>query len=349
MNFPSLALVQMDVIPGQPEQNLSTALRLLQEARNQGASLVAFPELCLSGYLIGDLWEEYSFVRDCVAAGHELVTAGRNLVLLFGNVGVDLEHPGEDGRPRRYNAAWLAEEGQLRRNPWTGLDFIPKTLLPNYREFEETRHFFDLRRLALERGVPVQSLFGIHEVKCGSGNLPLGVILCEDGWGEDYHLHLIPHLAEQGAQLVINLSASPYTRGKNGKRNRIFSQQATQSRIPIAYVNCIGAQNNGKTFFGFDGSSTFYGTNGQIRTTLPAWKECVQVIDGASPESVDSGNSCVSGISPSPSPWAGHSELRPEDVQTLIQVVRRYLEQSGIARVVVGVSGGIDSAVAAAL
>jgi len=343
-----IALAQMEVIPGQPEINLHNALRFLDLAREQGKALVAFPELCLSGYLIGDLWEEQSFVRDCLDAGNELVQASRGMSVVFGNVGLEPGHVGEDGRPRRYNAAWLGQNGELVPNVYTGFPFIPKALLPNYREFEETRHFFDLRRLALERGCSIYDLCGPQILRIGDASLRLGILLCEDGWGEDYGVHLVKHMADSAADVVLNLSASPYTRGKENKRNRVFMNQALEHKIPIGYVNCIGAQNNGKTFFGFDGGTVFYNTEGEITSQAQPWVESLLAYSNIpSPQdfsAVELDESLFSAISP----WTASSEFVPQDFETLRNVVARYLQNAGIQRVVIGVSGGIDSAVSAA-
>jgi NAD+ synthase (glutamine-hydrolysing) len=345
MDLSQLALAQMEVIPGQPEKNLHTALRLLEQARSQGSSLVVFPELCLSGYLIGDLWEEHSFVKDCLAAGEDLIAASQGLCVVFGNVGTDPRACNEDGRLRRYNAAWLATDGMVIPNLHAGLDFIPKTLLPNYREFEETRHFYDLRRLALERKVPLESLYGPHGVNLAGKQVSLGIVLCEDGWGDDYGVHLVPCLVEQGAELVLNLSASPYTRGKNEKRERVFSKLAQQCNVPVGYVNCTGSQNNGKTFFGFDGSSAIYGGDGCVLAASPPWKNGLLT---SSTNPIQNAN-LVEPSSLIASPWASTSEFVPEDHVTLQEVLRRYLTSASIARIVIGVSGGIDSAVSATL
>lgn len=338
-----LALGQMEVVPGQPWENLQRALKCIQDARAQGLTLLALPEFCLSGYLLGDLWEEQSFVQDCLDAGKELVAASTGITVVFGNVACDPSHCGEDGRPRLYNAAYIAHCGELVPNSYADLDFIPKSLLPNYREFEETRHFYDLRRLARERQVPMESLYGVHTV----GGVSLGIILCEDGWGDDYGENLVSHLARSGARLILNLSASPYTRRKNDKRNRVFAALALAERVPIAYVNCIGSQNNGKTFFGFDGCSTLYGSEGAILAAASPWKEELLTLSSSQPGAAPAQ---IRSPSEKASPWAGSdSEFESEDFTTLCNVIQRYLASAGLRKVVIGVSGGVDSAVAAAL
>ncbi len=139
-----VAIGQMEVIPARPDLNFKKAKSLVSDAKNQGADLLILPELCISGYLIGDLWEEQSFIEDCIHYGEEIRKLADGIAIAFGNVcwGGGYHH---DGRPRKVNALFVA---QNRR--WTNmcehltLPYQPKTLLPNYREFEESRHFTSL-------------------------------------------------------------------------------------------------------------------------------------------------------------------------------------------------------------
>ncbi len=329
-----VALAQMEVIPGRPDQNLATCLDLQRRGFDAGAEVVAFPELCLSGYLIGDLWEEESFVRECVEMGKELAALSTAGVTCFGNVGLETDMTGEDGRTRRYNAAWIAEAGKLKRHPGFDLPFFPKTLLPNYREFEETRHFFDVRRLALERGLPVEACIQPVPVRVPSGDRILGVYLCEDGWPDDYRLNVPGLLAEKGAELLVNLSASPFTLGKERKRHRVFANQARELCKPLVYVNCTGMQNNAKTLFSFDGSSTVYDHRGRVLFTATPFEARLDVV-----ETDDAG--------------ASGDPLEPPVAERIHACLKNtlgiYMKRFGLEKVVVGVSGGIDSAVSAAL
>ncbi len=338
----SVRIAQMEVIPGAIEQNLERALHWIHEAKEAGAELLVFPELCLTGYLIGDLWEEESFLADATWAGEQILAASQGVIVVFGNVAIDKENIGEDGRVRLYNAAFIAQNGSWMENQAIGFPFFPKTLLPNYREFDESRHFYDLRKLSLERHVPLTALLAPISVLIHKQEHRIALILCEDGWGDDYGISLVEHMSKRGAELVLELSASPYTREKNQKRERVFSAMAQQFQIGIAYANCIGMQNNGKTLFGFDGCSTIYAPSGAVVARAPLWQEHLlefdQIIVFPNEFPLES-----------LTPWAGKAALLPADVLSLENILKRYLQMYNIQNVVIGVSGGIDSAVSAAL
>ncbi len=329
-----ISLAQIEVVPGRPDRNLDTCLKAQKRAFSAGADIVVFPELCLSGYLIGDLWEEESFVRDCVEMGMELAVASKDGVTCFGNVGVDPHKSGEDGRPRRFNAAFISDCGRLVPHPTFSLPFVPKTLLPNYREFEEARHFFDLRRLAQESGIPFADAVQPVVATVCKKEMRLGVFLCEDGWHEDYFVDVPRLLAEKGASILINLSGSPFTLGKEDKRHRVFSAQAKSLKVPLIYVNCIGMQNNAKTLFSFDGNSCAYDKNGEIRYEAPAFEETDRVVD------LDL---------PVPGPLVSAPAEPAQIHRCIFNSVSKYMHRYGLEKVVIGVSGGVDSAVSAAL
>lgn len=333
-----IASAQIEVIPGRPDKNLVTCLDSLQRAFSIGADIVVFPELCLSGYLIGDLWEEESFVRDCVEMGAALAAASKEGVTCFGNVGIDTAKRGEDGRGRRFNGAYVSDHGQLKIHPVLKLPFFPKSLLPNYREFEESRHFFDLRKAAQEAGIPAKDAVCPVSVMVEGQDVSIGVFLCEDGWHDDYYLDVPGLLVEKGASVLINLSGSPFTLKKEQKRRRVFSAQAKNLGVPLVYVNCVGMQNNAKTLFSFDGNSTVYDSGGAVIFQAPTFEASLDVCD-------------VFRTVRDPA-----RDLPPEtvsDAERIYQCIRNsvstYMHRFGLEKVVIGLSGGIDSAVSAAL
>jgi NAD+ synthase (glutamine-hydrolysing) len=331
-----LALAQLEIKPGRPAENTARILATLGEARTAGARLVLFPEMAIPGYLLGDEWERSAFLRECEACGDAVVAASAGLTVVFGNVALDWARKNEDGRVRKYNALFVAEEGRLLV-PGNGLGypFVMKSLMPNYREFDDSRHFYDLRKVALERGRSPADLVVSVATRAGR----LGCTLCEDAWDDDYGFSPIRIMAARGeADLFVNISCSPYTFNKNHKRNRLFSSRAAEVGRPIAYVNNVGIQNNGKTVFTFDGASAVYGPGGSISECLPAFEEGLLTVDlPADPAA----------------PLARPIELKEDSISDLLTAVstgtRRFMKQLGVTRVVVGVSGGIDSAVVAAL
>ena len=144
-----IALSQFEIIPSMPADNAARMIKFIEEAKNNKADMIIFPELSISGYLIGDMWESESFIRECEELGEEIIKASKDIFVIFGNVAADRDKKNFDGRARKYNALFLAKDGKLIKNNLskTPYPFIIKTLLPNYKEFEDPRHFFSLKDL----------------------------------------------------------------------------------------------------------------------------------------------------------------------------------------------------------
>ena len=327
------ALAQIEVIPGRPQINTATMLREIEAARQDGAELIVFPEMAIPGYLIGDEWERLSFLRECEECGERIREASQDLTIVFGNVGLDPERCNEDGRIRKYNALFVAENGSFLHAHATPYSFVIKTLLPNYREFDDSRHFFDLRKLALELDTDVKQLIAPLKSRLGS----LGCLLCEDAWDGDYAISPVSILSDAGAQVLINISCSPFTLNKNHKRNRVFNAHAEAAACPMIYVNNTGIQNNGKTVYTFDGSSCVYDGHGNCFTPGKPFDAATTLTD--IPLNGDALGTPV--------------DLRDDGIEEIFTALqygaRAFLEATGIQSLVVGASGGIDSGVAAAL
>jgi len=340
-----IALGQMEVIPGRPDINAATMLEMMDQARRQKASMVVFPEMAIGGYLLGDKWEEEAFVRDCQGFGQRIIEASANLCVLFGNVGVDWRKKNEDGRVRKYNAFFVAQDGCALGGGNFPYPFRIKTLQPNYREFDDDRHFFSLGKLALEMGVSAESLLKPTTVVVGGQTVRMGCILCEDGWHEDYNVKPAAALAKNGPlDLIVNISSSPFTLGKNNKRNRVFSAQAKEAGVPLVYVNNVGLQNNGKTVYSFDGSSSVYNGNGGVIGVCPPFESTVKTLDI---DMASGGRSQP--LVEAPDENGADGDKTGAIYRALSYGVAAFLRQIGMSKVVVGISGGIDSAVAAAL
>lgn len=339
--LPPIALVQMEVRPGRPDLNAARMLEFIQQARQAGAEVVVFSELCLSGYLIGDLWELDALVEDFAVYSELIRQASQGLVVIFGNVVVDRERIGEDGRRRKYNAVQVCADGQYAARPGMppGLPegVQPKTLHPNYRFFDDDRHFYSLRKLAQEQGRPVYDWMVPFEIgRKDGGVFRFGVQLCEDIWCQDYCyegevLDTLKVYHQRGAQAVFNLSSSPWTWQKGEKRNRVVRDMLRRSPLPLFYVNQVGAQNNGKNLIVFDGDTTIYAPDGAILQRARPWRE--QVVLTRSPQET--------------APAQGEVEAVREAVLTGL----RHLDhiRDGENQFLVAVSGGIDSSVVACL
>ncbi len=329
----STRLIQMDIQPGRPADNCSFMLQKIQEAIADKIELIIFPEMSIPGYLLGDEWERLSFINECLDCNEAIREASNNIIVVFGSIAIDKNKKNEDGRIRKYNALFIAENRRFIPPQDTPYPFVIKTLLPNYRIFDDSRHFYDLRKLALELNTPISSL--IKPVR--TSKVRLGCMLCEDAWDDDYQTSPLTILAQAGAELLINASSSPYTYNKNNKRQRVFPQRCKKLGRPLIYVNNVGIQNNGKTVFTFDGASCIYDTHNNTVALEEKFKaaELTYKIP-------------LTGI-----PFGNPVELHNDDISSLADAIiygtGKFMRQCNINKITIGVSGGIDSAVAAAL
>lgn len=342
-----IAVCQMKVIPANPVENGIRIKQFVVDAlhrTNRQVDMVVFPELAVPGYLIGDIWEEQAFLRECQRVEQTLreYALEKCVTIVFGNVATTTTKQ-HDGRPTKYNALIVAHrrDDTLNLPEFTGAKkpFIAKTLLPNYREFDELRHFTPNKRTDNIRPVD------ISDMKSGMGKPPhvsglkVGFALCEDGWDDDYEIKPMQLLASRGAEILINHSCSPFTVGKNGKRNRVFGAHAKNAGVPLIYVNAIGLQNNAKTIFSFDGSSVLYDKNGNVVYESPMFEEDMFIYNTKT-------NEVTHRFTNVQKPQ--HTDIG-DIYNALVFSIREYCAQSGIQNVVIGSSGGVDSAVSAAL
>jgi NAD+ synthase (glutamine-hydrolysing) len=335
-----ISLAQIETIPGRPDVNAKKMLEIIHKSKNDAIDLLLFPEMSIPGYLLGDTWEQPAFLRDCEYWGKMVIDASENLCILFGNVAVDWNKKNDDGRVRKYNALFAAQNGKLLNEGNFPYPYRIKTLQPNYREFDDDRHFYSLRKLAEEMQVRVEDLLQPLPVCINGQHYKLGCLLCEDGWSDDYNIKPIPTIRQNGpVDLFVNLSCSPFTLGKNDKRHRVFSRMAREAGVPLIYVNNVGIQNNGKTLYAFDGCSTAYGPNGETLTHCHPFEEQV----------------CITSLKylNTSSPSLQVTVPNDNGIDSIFLCLRfgieRFLKQTGLSRIVIGVSGGIDSAVAAAM
>lgn len=330
-----IALGQMEIIPGRPDLNYAAMIAMITQAKAQQADMIVFPELAIPGYMVGDTWEQSAFLRDCEQWGNKIIDASDTICIIFGNVAIDWDKRGHDGRPRKYNACFIAYQGRLWGTDNYLYPFRIKTLLPNYREFDDARHFYSTKNLASELGVPIKDLLQPVHIEIKQQRLALGCILCEDGWPDNYSISPIQLLAQkEQLNLLINISCSPFTVGKNTKRHQVFSQQTKKLSVPLIYVNNVGLQNNGKTVYTFDGCSAIYNPKGDIIYQAAAF---------------------APGLTVFPLEYRHESLPVPNDtgIDSICHALRYgingFLQSITMEKVVIGLSGGIDSAVSAAL
>ncbi|MES2309274.1 MAG: NAD(+) synthase, partial [Verrucomicrobiota bacterium] len=344
-----IAVVQMEVSPGNPEKNLATMLHHLQSLSGN-AQLVLFPELCLSGYFVGDRWTQDSFCEEIEALHREICLASERyaLAVIFGSIWVDRSGVNQDGRQRLFNAAIGFEKGK----PISRADQIssipmgvqPKTLLPNYRFFDDKRYFSSLLDLSRDRGVSISGLLSPWVLESGR---KIGVQLCEDLWCEDYRfegkpLNTAAILTQKGAEMIVNLSASPWTYGKTDARHRRVKalQAACSPHVPFIYVNRVGAENCGDNIMTYDGVSAVYDPSSNlIWESTALYQEEVWIGDHRDLKS----------------PAAFRYQLPISKIDQKFKAIVRGLQHLGEItgttelKVLIGLSGGVDSAVVACL
>ncbi len=259
------AIGQIRSVPGRPDLNSQQIIDESIAAWKRGVQVIVFHEMAVPGYLLGDKWKSASFALDVDAYNKRIVEALRayNIVVVFGTLAVDTTKVNEDGTYRKYNAGMVAHKGELLSNK-AGLPYAIKALLPNYRIFNDARHFYCLRKLAMEMGVSLNALSQPFSISIDGFTYDISVILCEDMWDIDYVQKPARMHKENGAEVIINLSMSNWSWRKNAKRHQVIKDIIELIGIPFIYVNGAGCQNNGKNFIPFDGSSTVYNAKGDI-------------------------------------------------------------------------------------
>jgi NAD+ synthase (glutamine-hydrolysing) len=307
-----ITLAQLNPVVGDVSGNLKKVVATLEQ--EQGATdLVVFPELFLVGYPPRDLLEKPALLAKVEAALQELAA----LSARYPDTGLLVGAPqftGEDTGKGLCNCAVLIHQGQvvLRQS---------KSLLPTYDVFDETRHFDPAREIKV---LPFK------------GEI-LGVSICEDAWYDPelwcrrlYPMDPVAVQAGRGATVLINISASPFHVGKEDLRHHLFRAHALKYGLPLIYVNQVG----GNDELIFDGHSLALDAAGQALAVLPGFREAVATVDLTRPG--------VPGLYGPMEPIASVREA-------LVLGLRDYLGKCGFAKAVVGLSGGVDSAVTCCL
>lgn len=305
-----IGIIQLNSIIGDFSGNAKKLLAGYRDCLEQGAELVVSPELALAGYPPRDLVCKTQFIPKCLQALDYLASEIRETPLIVGTL--DFNDATNAGKPFRNTAAWL-EKGEIRHR-------IHKTLLPTYDVFDEARYFAPAACCE-----PV--LWKGHRI---------GITICEDIWDEDflerplYDRDPVRELARHGIDLLLNLSASPYHLGKPAQREAVLASAARKSRAAVVYANAIGGQDQ----LVFDGHSQILSADGRIIARLPAFEEANVVVD------------CMADSPALPE----ISENAPESLyQALVLGLRDYVRKTGFTSVCLGLSGGIDSALTAAI
>ncbi len=333
-----IALAQINTTVGDLDGNSRLMIATLHEAEAQGADLVCFPELALSGYPPEDLLLKRDFLTDCSRALDELAREVGETVVMVGI---------PELREDIFNSAAVIHRGAV-------VAMYRKRFLPNYGVFDENRYF-----AAGEEGLVLKI-----------GGIRVGVTICEDIWYPGGPLE--SEVACGGAELVVNLSSSPYHRGKQRTREKLVESRAVDATVMVAYVNCVGGQDE----LVFDGGSmVVHPWRGKV-ASAPRFEEHVLLYDVDAAgiwaqrmtrpihryvrQGALRGPTRVLELVGQEGPPAGErppvnihdmEDLRDEEevLQAMLLGLRDYVRKNGFSDVLFGLSGGIDSALTAAL
>jgi NAD+ synthase (glutamine-hydrolysing) len=343
-----VALAQMNCQVGDIAGNTARILERMAQAREAGADIVAFPELAITGYPPEDLLLKPRFLDENLAALDRVRAASRGITAVVGYV---------DVRADIYNAAAILHDGAL-----AGVH--RKIFLPNYGVFDEDRYF--------RRGEDVS----VFEWAPRRGpSVVFGVGICEDLWYPEGPAH--DQCLRGGAQVILNINASPFHAGKWSQRDRMLATRASDNACFVVYLNTVGGQDE----LVFDGHSTVHDPSGALRLRGPAFKESLLLADlevsqsfrtrlkdprirkeriareaelplhrivlAVDPPTLERG--LGSAAPPPPSVSSPAPDRWEEIYDALVVGVRDYVEKNRFKGVVIGLSGGVDSALTAAI
>ncbi len=301
---------QINSTNGDIAGNVKKVIAAIAKARADGSDLIVFPEVIIHGYTSQDWFQDPDIIAKCLEPLQEIIPETKGLTAVVGTIRPNEE---KDGR-RLFNTAAVIHDGEL-------VGFADKTLLPEYDVFDDPRYFQpnDTRRL-----------FEINGVK-------LGVVVCEDFWNDKtfwsdrlYDRDPADEVIEMGADIVVSINASPYNKGKIKLRCDMVAHRAKAQQVPIIFVNLVGG-NDGIVF---DGASLVADQEGDIILQATAFEEFVETVE------LDVGRPDSRGIT-----GAECEAIR----QALVLGIRDYAQKNGFKKVVLGLSGGIDSALVATL
>lgn len=306
-----IGLAQINLKIGDFEGNGRKIIAYVQQAKATGCNLVIFPELTTTGYPPEDLLENKSFIQKNLNLLNEIVNASAGIGIICGFAD---PNPSPDGR-RLFNAAALIHDRTL-------IGIQHKSLLPNYDVFDEMRHFEP------GKGPRVMRF----------NDRMLGLTICEDAWNDKdfwdktiYPTDPVAQLMHHGAEMLINISASPFHAGKQRLRRDMFRALALKYRKPVVLVNLVG----GNDSLVFDGGSFMMNAGGQLIACAPVFEESLVVADTDTPTVLHDATNL--------------SDDEEEILRALEMGLRDYLAKCGFGKCLIGLSGGIDSALVAVI
>jgi NAD+ synthase (glutamine-hydrolysing) len=323
-----IALAQLNPTVGQIEVNADRIIDAIGRAVAESAQLVVFPELALLGYPPKDLLLKDDLLSRCEQAVQRIAQQCTSIAALVGTVA-----PNNGVGLPLWNAAVFCRDGQVETT-------LAKTLLPTYDVFDERRYFEPATEIGLVQ-------IGDHTI---------GVSICEDLWNDDamferrlYDLKPVADLAAAGADFLVNCSASPFVADKHAFRLELFAHTAKQHNLPLIYCNQVG----GNDELVFDGNSCVFDSEGQLIAHAKDFAEDLLVVDVQKKARRDEGTEAQRGTdapadSENPAARLETPRLGMASIFSALTLgLRDYCRKCGFKKVVLGLSGGIDSAVTA--
>ena len=311
-----VAGAQINLVVGDLLGNEEKILTAMAWAEGAGADVLLLPELAVTGYPPEDLLIRQDFVADATKVLHRLAAASKECVVV---VGFPREAEPEDTvdavQRAMHNSAAVLRSGQI-------VAIYDKVLLPSYGVFDESRYF-----------VPGDEPDQLIEI----AGVPVGVSICEDGWAEDGPP---AQQADAGGKLVLNINASPFHHGKAVERQQLMASRARGAGVPMVYLNLVGGQDE----LLFDGCSMVFDSAGQLVARSPQFEEDFLLVDVPVPGAASRAEGGL--ISNSIAPLLDEEE---EMYTALVLGLHDYVGKNGFKEVVIALSGGIDSALTAAI
>ena len=327
-----IAIAQLNPTIGDIIHNAQQIITAAQQAASQEVRLLLTPELSLCGYPPRDLLLYPRFI-DSMQQQLEAITQQipPDIAILVGTV-TENPHAHSQGQKPLYNSIALLEAGEIKQ-------IFHKRLLPTYDVFDEDRYF--------QPGNHSNSFNLTPNHLHSRGEYRIGVTVCEDLWNDEtfwgkrsYEINPIADLAQSGVDIIVNLSASPYSVGKQQLREKILSHAATRYQIPILYANQVGANDD----LIFDGNSFVCNSKGEIVSHAKSFDSDLVVIEFNSPKKKDN-------LIPITSPPTEKTQTSQEEAifSALVLGVKDYARKCGFTKALLGLSGGIDSSLVAAI
>lgn len=318
-----ICLAQINPTVGAFKQNAGKICRLINTARKKGADLIIFPEMCIVGYPPKDLLELSGFVDSNLKALEEVKNNVTGISAIVGFVDRNVARRGKN----LYNAAAYINNKKIVSRHY-------KSLLPTYDVFDEDRYFEPTHSISLAK----------------ISGRKFGISICEDAWGANviwqgkiHHKDPVKSMIRQGAEIIINISASPFTIGKQDVRLKMLASHAKKHNVPIIFVNQIGGNDD----LVFDGNSLVINKEGVVVDRALSFEEDLLMVEFKGSD-ISVGDSKPRSVGKRTQSSAGEDEM--ESVyKALVLGTRDYVRKCGFKKAVIGLSGGIDSAVTAVI